>query len=260
MSTIKRISAVFCLLCIATLACSLSFDLGLKPVITPTQQISGFDHVATMVNQTFQALTQQAPTATPTITLTPTLVHPLLTVSMDTNCYSGPGTGYGLVITLHPGTIAIPIGKGNVANYWVIETPNYPGSTCWLSDEYASVTGDTNSLPEVAAPEKSTYTLSEPKSLNVSCTSQSSSSTPAPHDSSIWTVVFRWKNTEPDQQGVRVYRNGRQIATLGAHASSYTDYYHRDHRRSDVTYGVQVFNGLAVSSIRTIDIRHCPED
>jgi hypothetical protein len=262
MSSPIKILTAFGLLASTALACSLTLDLGTTPVSSPTPQLSGLDHVSTMVMQTLQAFTQQAPTATPTPTVTPTgtplptFSAPVLTVSVDTKCYTGPGTTYGLVITVHPGTIAVPVAKETSANYWVIETPNYPGSTCWLSGEYATVTGGTDNLPEVFAPAESAYTLSEPKSLNISCTSQAISSTD--EDASLWTVEFRWKNTDPDQTGVRVYRNGRQIATLGAHATSFFDSFHHFHHRFEVTYGVQVFKGFAVSSIVTIEVRHCP--
>jgi hypothetical protein len=187
-------------------------------------------------------------------------------VSADSNCYAGAGTNYGLVITLHPGTIAVPVGKATALNYWHIQTPNYPGSTCWVAGTYATLTGDFSSLPE----ETSTlslisYTLSEPKSLKVSCTSEAIPPSGHHHDgwhdnSSDWTVYFSWKNTEPNQSAVRVYRNGRLLATLGGHASSYTNEFRHEGHHSEVTFGVQAVNGYQVSSIVTIDVRHCPGD
>jgi hypothetical protein len=263
MSSTKKYLTAFSLIASTALACSLTLDLGTQPGSTPTAQLSALDHVSTMVAQTLQVFTQQAPTATPTPTETPTstplptFIPPVLTVSTDTSCYAGPGPSYGLVMTLHPGTLATPVGRETSANYWVIDIPNYPGSTCWLSGTYANVTGDTSNLPEVSAPEASSYTLSEPKSLHASCTSTLISSGSGSDEDSLWTVVFRWTNTEPYQTGVRVYRDGRLIATLGPHASSILDSSHHFHHRSDVTYGVQVFNSTQVSSIVTIEIRHC---
>ena len=276
MSSNQRILAAFGIIGGIVLACSASIDLGTGPTSTPhdtpTFQLSSQDQLATMVAQTLQALTQQAPTATPTSTPMPTAVPPTLTVSADTNCYAGPSTNYGFVITVHPGTIVIPVGKDTAVNYWIIETPNYPGSTCWLSGVNATVTGDAASLPEETPASLTTYTLSEPKSLNVSCTSTDISSSghhgwwgddgnSGWHDnSSDWTVYFRWRNTEPNQSAVRVYRNGYLIATLGGHGSSYTNTFrHRGHNYG-VTFGVQAVNGNQVSSIVTIDVRHCSGD
>jgi hypothetical protein len=69
-------------------------------------------------------------------------------------------------------------------------------------------------------------------------------------------VTFRWTNTDPDQSGVRIYRNGWQVTTLGAHASSYTETLTHSWRHG-LTYGVQAFTRTAVSSIVTIELHHC---
>jgi hypothetical protein len=285
MSPTKRILTAFSILAVTALACGVSVDLGTTPantpLATPTLQQSSQDQLGTMVAATLQVYTQAAETlqaaATPTSTPIPPTTAPLtMTVSTDTNCYAGPSTSYGFVITVHPGTIVVVIGKDTAANYYVIETPNYPGSTCWLSGVYATLTGDASTLPEDTPSSLTTYTLSEPRSLNVSCTSTDISSSDSDwhdggwgwgwhdgntgwHDnSSDWTVNFRWKNTEPNAYAVRVYRNGWLIATLGAHGSSYTDTFrHRGHNYG-VTYGVQAVKGNEVSSIVTINVNHCP--
>ena len=215
MDASKKILTAFSILAVAALACGVNVDLGTTPVSTPTFQQSGLNQMATIVAQTLQAYTQQAPTSTPTPTPTetplPTFAVITLTVSADTNCYAGPATNYGMVITLHPGTIAVVIGKNTSANFWEIQTPNYPGSTCWLSGVYASLNGDSGNLPE-STPVPNIYTLSEPKSLSVSCSSQPITSSShhhgwdhwghGDHDASDWTVYFHWKNTEPNQSGV----------------------------------------------------------
>jgi hypothetical protein len=219
-----------------------------------------------MVAQTLQAYTQAAlsftpassPTPSSTATPTNTSEPPTLSVSSATNCYAGPRTNYGFVITIRPGTIVTVAGKDTADNYWIIDVPGYPGTVCWLSGQYAAVSGDTASLPAPATPLASMYTLSEPRNLRLSCWSESDSGTPEPwwHHESETTVNFRWTNTDPDQTAVRVYRNGWRIATLGAHASSYTDTLFHDWRHG-VTYGVQAANGSQVSSIVSIDLRRC---
>ena len=267
MTPIKRFLALFCALALAMLACGITVDLG-------TPQPFSQDKVSSMVAQTLQAFTQEAlsatpvntplatATATPTATPTNTSVPPTLSVSVATNCYAGPNTNYGFVITIYPGTTATVVGKDAADNYWIIDVPNYPGTLCWLSGQYTSVSGDTSNLSAPATPAISIYTLSEPRNLRVACTSQSFSGTPGPrwHNVSQWTVVFRWTNTDADQTGVRVYRNGWRVATLGRHATSYTDTFFLDWHHDwhhDVTYGVQAFNSTAVSSIVTINVGHC---
>lgn len=223
-----------------------------------------------MVAQTLQALTQQAPSATPTSTPVPTATAtniPLpatLSVSTATDCRAGPSANYGFVITIRPGTVVTVVGKDIADNYWIINVPGYPGTVCWISGQYAQVVGDVGSLPSPATPLASNYTLSEPRNLRVSCSSDDLSDDhwgdpddDPWHDASEWSVVFRWTNTEPDQTGVRVYRNGHLVATLGAHATSYAESFVHRGKHHEVTYGVQAFNRTAVSSIVTVDVRHC---
>ncbi len=196
------------------------------------------------------------PSSTPTETPTNTPTPPSLSVSAATNCYAGPSNRYGLVYTMRPGITALLIGMDAADSYWIISVPGYPGTVCWLSSQYAQVTGDTGSLPSPATPLASNYTLSEPKNLRISCSSVPYTGD-ADDDASAWTVVLRWTNTEPNQTGVRLYRYGRQIATLGSHASSYTDYFIHYDFHSGVRYGVQAVNAGAVSSIVWIHMNSC---
>jgi hypothetical protein len=250
----KSLLILFASLALTAMACSWSVDLGASKNLGP-------EVVPTLVEQTMEALRQKAapPTATSTATPAPTPTPTnapepsSLSVSTATTCYGGPSSNYGRVITIYPGMMVAVSGRDTPDNYWIVEVPGYPGSLCWLSGQYAQVTGDTAALPVPATPLASRYTLSEPRNLRVSCTSEAEED----EHGSDWTVVFRWTNTEPDQTGVRVFRNGRQIATLGPHRGSYTDsFFHRDHHRG-VTYGVQVFNSAAMSSIVTINVHHC---
>ncbi len=254
---VKKLLVSFFILALATLACGINVDLGTSPSSssTPTNQSTNLDQVSTLVAQTLQALTQTAlaatPADTPTAMVTPTPINtpipPTLSVSVATNCYAGPSTNYGFVITIHPGTIVTVSGKDTADKYWIIDAPGYPGTICWLSGQYASVSGDTTDLPAPATPEASIYTLSEPTNVRVSC--NKSSSGPG-------TVNIRWRNTDPDQTQVRVYRGGYRIATLGGGVTSYTDDWDWDGwgwgwHNWDLTYGVQAANSSEVSSIVT---------
>jgi len=265
---VKKLLTLFCILALATLACSITVDLGTSPSITPTYTPAGIGQISTMVAQTLQALTQEALSATPLNTPTPpatptptnTALPPTLSVSVATNCYAGPSTHYGFVITIYPGITVAVIGKDIADNYWIIEVPNYPGTICWLSGQYASVNGETSNLSAPATPAVSIYTLDEPTNLRVaSCTSQPFWGTPGPwgHNGARWTVVIRWRNMDDEQTGVRVYRDGYLIGRLGGHATSYSDTFFHHDWHDDVTYGVQAVNSYAVSSIVTIEVDHC---
>jgi len=277
--TVKKLLTLFCILALVTLACSFTVDLGASPSSTPTNQLTGMDQVSTMVAQTLQAFTQEAllatpaNTATPTITPTPTQTNtPIpstLSVSVATDCYAGPSTHYGFVITIYPGMTVTVIGKDSTDNYWIIDVPNYPGTLCWLSGQYASVTGDTNALPAPATPVISIYTLDEPTNLRVSCTRHNwptPTGTPTWHNGHGWqggdaTVVLHWRNTDSSQTGVRIYKDGYRVTTLGGGATSFTDNFSGWgwgwNWGDGTTYGVQAVNSYAVSSIVTIDTSNC---
>jgi hypothetical protein len=270
---VKKLLALFCILALAMLACGVTVDLGTSSrTSTPTSSLSSSDQVSTSVAQTLQALTQEAflatpantSTPTPTATITNTPMPPTLSVSVATDCYAGPSTHYGFVITIYPGTTVTVKGKDPGDNYWIIDVPGYPGTLCWLSGQYASVSGDTTDL-SVPATTTILYALSEPDHLHISCYRPAPPPTPGPGTpwphhwgSGGGRVVFSWRNTEPTQTNVRVYRDGYRIATLGGGATSYTD----DDFGSwgwhgGMTYGVQAVNSYAVSSIETIDTGNC---
>ena len=157
---LNKFLALFCIGAMAMVACSVTVDLGTSPSSTPTQQDPAVNQVPTMIAQTMQALTQTALFDSPANTSTPTAtaaasdtpMPSTLSVSVATNCYTGPNTYYGLVTTIYPGTTVTVFGKDTADNYWIIDVPGYPGTTCWLSGRYASLSGDVSSLPAPATP------------------------------------------------------------------------------------------------------------
>ncbi len=76
---------------------------------------------------------------------------PLVSVSVSTNCRSGPGTDFELLGDLQAGDVAEVIGKYPSMNYWIIKNPDKAGN-CWLWGEYATVIGSTALVPLVAPP------------------------------------------------------------------------------------------------------------
>ncbi len=74
-----------------------------------------------------------------------------ITVSVDTNCRSGPDAVYDRLGVLMAGETAEVVGRRAVADYWVIQNPDAPG-TCWLWGMYATLVGDVSLLPEMTPP------------------------------------------------------------------------------------------------------------
>ena len=100
------------------------------------------------------------PSLTPTITFTLTPTTPMVSVSVETNCRSGPGTVYDALGVLHVGETAQVVGKGADGGYWIIQLPKNPAVKCWLWDNYATVTGNTDGLAKFSAPPTPTPTAS----------------------------------------------------------------------------------------------------
>ncbi len=238
-----------CTVVLATLACNLPFYVQWRqspnPIMYPT-----------WAAQTLEVLTQQAVPATPSATPGPTptavVFHEAgpvtLEVSVPTDCYAGPGDNFGYVITLRPGTAANVVGRDAAQEHWLIDAPGYPGTVCWMAADNVKITGDTMFVPVSAAPEASLYTLSEPRSLRLSC---------RPGGGNIWNVTLRWTNTEPNATGVRIYKNNRWIDTIGPGVRQYLDSAPHRPNAGEITYGVQAANGQFVSSIVTAEIRRC---
>ena len=89
------------------------------------------------------------PTLTPTATLTLTPLPPLASVSLATNCRTGPGSAYPFVISLQPGQVAEVTARSTVEGYWYIANPDQVGEYCWLLGEYATVEGNVSALPVI---------------------------------------------------------------------------------------------------------------
>ncbi len=112
------------------------------PSLTPTTTIAWTD----------------TPTLTPTLTLTFTPAVPMVSVSVDTNCRTGPGKVYDLVGALTVGKSAEVVARDPAGNYWYIRNPNNPSSFCWIWGQYATVVGNTAGLPVYTPPPTPTPT------------------------------------------------------------------------------------------------------
>ena len=170
----NRIFPVFIVLLIATIGC------GIPAVSFPDPNVAN-----TLVQETVSvALTQSAvtpipsitetptltftpepPTSTPTATLTPTLTFtptpqvPLVSVSVATNCRSGPGKVYSYRGALLVGETTEILGRDPTGNYWYVRNPDSPGNFCWLWGNYATTSGNILILPVFTPPPTPTPTF-----------------------------------------------------------------------------------------------------
>jgi len=240
--------------------------------------------LATIHQNTTETL--QSSTGTPeSPTVTPTSTVSQVSVTSTTNCRTGPGSNYDLVLTMNPGQSLQVIGKNTYTNYWIVSNP--AGGICWLWGQYALVTGNTNALPDYPPPAPPTsrptktpkpsptptfkfkpfpltfivHPPAAPTNLVGSrtnpCGSGFNGSTP------IWieTYTLTWTDNATDETGYRVYRNGSLVTTLAANSTNYTDSFNYNQGTGGPlfdTFGVEAFNNFGASPRPTWDINRCP--
>ena len=75
-------------------------------------------------------------TSTPALTSTP--VFPYVTLSVGTNCRTGPDKVYTLIDTFLPGQTIEVLGRSPGGEYWYVRSPNNQAVFCWMWGAYAS--------------------------------------------------------------------------------------------------------------------------
>ena len=177
-------------------------------------------------------------TATPTVSSTNGTT---VTVSIATNCRTGPGQAYPSIYGLPVGVVGKVVGNNpSVSNYWVIEIPNSGGGTCWLWGQYATVTGDTSGLKVFAVPATPTPTASPSPTPTVTQVVAPTAPTNANavlltcvtnNFVQSFTATFTWTDNSNNETGFNIYVNGNfvdgsskdQLAgSVGPNTTSYT--------------------------------------
>jgi len=97
---------------------------------------------------------------------------PMVSVSVNTNCRTGPGSAYEIVGGLLVGEQAQVVMRSSIPDFVLIELPDGSGQICWLWMQYGTQTGDISSLPEATPPPTPTPEAAE-EVLELSFTAQS---------------------------------------------------------------------------------------
>ncbi len=108
--------------------------------------------IANSVAYTLAAMQTNTPESTFTPIFTPTPAVPMVSVTVETNCRSGPGTAYQALGILFVGDTAQVVGRNAESTYWIIKLPSNQAISCWLWGKYASVVGSTSGLPVSTPP------------------------------------------------------------------------------------------------------------
>jgi len=139
---------------------------------------------------------------------------PVLTLREATNCRTGPGTEYDIIVTYQAGAKLEIAGRYEPGNFWLVKSNESPSGTCWLWGEYAEATGNYESVSIVTPPP--TPASVDPQALivdqwNYSC------------NAGTLTFTLNWRDRANDETGYRVFRNGDLLAELPANSTAYAD-------------------------------------
>ncbi|HEX5807129.1 MAG TPA: hypothetical protein VFY25_00570 [Anaerolineales bacterium] len=237
-------------LVLAILACNMPFEQLPPPgevqtaaALTVQAVISPPPRSATRTASPSPAPRTPTRTASPneTTTTTPTYSVPLARVRESTNCRTGPGEEYEIVVTYLAGKELEIAGRYDPGNFWLVKSSESPEGTCWLWGEFVDVTGSYWAVASVTPPP--TATARPPRAPGIVSWEFFCS------DGTLtFTVV--WADNANNETGYRIFRNSEALADLPADSTTYTDSYDLASDES-VEYYVQVFgpSGTANSSI-----------
>ena len=212
--------------------------------------------------------------ASPTPATTSTPNKPTASVSIDTNCRTGPGQVYGIVGALLIGESAEVTGKNIGSNYWIIKNPDSPTTTCWLWGQYATVSGNLASLPEISIPPTPTPVPTATPVITIPAAPSNLSETSICYDyqtqvsNYLSDGTLTWQDNSNNEDGFTIYRKNTFVAgsvfypigTVGPNVTSYR--YNAGHygTPNSVKFKVEAFNSAGAASSGEIspDMSICP--
>jgi hypothetical protein len=186
-----------------------------SPTAAPALQSPAASYTAGLQTGTSMPTQTFTPTLTPTaivvFTLTPLV--PLISVSVPTNCRTGPGKAYPSAGALLVGETSQIYAGEPTGKYWYIRNPDADGEFCWVWGEYATLSGPVGSLPIYTPAPTPRPTFTETPAPNFEPSYEGLVSCP-----SEWWLEIKLKNT-----GLTTYRSIKIIAKDMATDESSTD-------------------------------------
>ena len=158
--------------------------------VTPSETLAPSLEAPTLTATPEPPTSTPTPTSLPPVIFTPTPVVPQISVSVPTNCRSGPGKVYRLVGGLVVGETAQVYGRDPSGMYWYIRNPDSPNNFCWLWGQYATVTGNIAGLPVYTPPPSPTPTFTPTPSPGFQASYSS-----LEHCAPSWWPEVRLRNT-----------------------------------------------------------------
>lgn len=214
-----------------------SVALTLQAIFTP-------QNTATAPPSLIIVTPSATPTSLPLDTATPTYSVPILTVREATNCRTGPGQAYQILVTYQVNQTLEIVGRYDLGNFWLVKSAESPTGTCWLWGEYVEATGSYWIVSSVTPPPTATQPPPPPQAPSLQnyeyfCNDINS------------TLSFSliWNDIADTESGYRIFRDGWQVIDLSAGSTTYEEIISMPVSRS-AEYYVQAYNetGSANSS------------
>jgi hypothetical protein len=187
-----------------------------------------------------------SPDGSASATVTPTYSVPMLTVQEATNCRTGPGEEYEVVITYLAGKQLEMVGRYDPGNFWLVKSSESPGGTCWLWGKYVEVKGSYWVVSSVTPP--ATATNPPPQTPVIVRYEFFCSSVTGKME-----ITVIWADRATNETGYRIIRNGELAADLPADSTTYTDSIDLTAGQS-ASYRIEVFNASGSVSSSTINV------
>lgn len=167
------------------------------PQETPTASPAA--SVTALPSLTIEPSVTPSATVSPTtvVIASPTSITPLISVSVPTNCRSGPGLPYTVGGYLLVGETAQIVARDPSGKYWQIPNPDSAGDYCWVWNGYATISGYTGGLPMYTPPPTPTPTAT---------------ATPMPsfdlsYEGLVWCTSVWWAQIEIENTGPATFRS-----------------------------------------------------
>lgn len=236
------------------LACNMPFEqvpppdaiqtaaaLTLQAVLTPSLTSSP-PTLAVTITSSPRVTRTTSPVSSPTTTITPTFSVPIATVRESTNCRTGPGEEYDVVVTYLTGKELEIAGRYDPGNFWLVKSNESPTGTCWLWGQFVDVAGSYWAVSSVTPPP--TATARPPRAPGIVAWEFFCS------DGNL-NFTVTWADNANNETGYRVFRNGEQIVELPADTTTYSDTFAvpSDTR---VEYYVQVYSPVGSANSSTM--------
>ena len=201
-------------------------------------------------------LTVLMPSSTPSSpqidTSTPTYSVPMLTLRDATNCRSGPGLAYEIIVTYQINQTLEIVGRYEPGNFWLVKSSESPTGICWLWGEYADVAGSYWSVASVTPPPTPVASVT-PRASPPQAPSLQEFIYYCDRINNTFSFQLSWEDRSSNEAGYRIFRDGGQAAELPAGSTTYVETIPMPVSQS-AEYSVQVYNanGSAHMSVKRV--------